>query len=456
MIDPVREQQLQETELVERCAKIWTMARNELYLNMRYLDVSLSSLGLEAQWGRNGIGTDGFILYYGPDYLLRLYGKGRREVNRAFLHVIFHCLFGHLDGRKGREETLWNIACDMAAESMLDGLLIPCVRRPPSMFRREWFQRLAHQGLTVMNAEGIYRKLYEMALPERMLERLAAEFMVDGHERWEEEIPQNQIIRRQNQWKDNRERMQTEMESFGSGEQSESGRDLLEQVRVENRERVDYRAFLRKFAVLREEVSVDPDSFDPIFYAYGMELYGNIPLVEPLETREVFRIEDFVIVIDTSMSCSGELVRRFLEETYSVLASTESFFHRVRIHIIQCDEKVQSDAVITSREEMQKYMEQFTIAGQGGTDFRPAFEHVSRLQKQREFRQLKGLIYFTDGKGIYPLKRPDYDTVFVFVEDNYSDISVPVWAMKVVLTTQEVMELKQGTEEIQVENGGGK
>ena len=80
--------------------------------------------------------------------------------------------------------------------------------------------------------------------------------------------------------------------------------------------------------MLKEEVSIDPDAFDPVFYTFGLEMYGNMPLIEPLETREVHRIEDFVIVIDTSMSCSGELVLRFLEETCSVLSSSESFFIR--------------------------------------------------------------------------------------------------------------------------------
>ena len=62
-------------------------------------------------------------------------------------------------------------------------------------------------------------------------------------------------------------------------------------------------------------MQTDPDSFDQAFYTYGLSLYGNMPLIEPLETREVQRIQQFVIVIDTSMSCSGELVQRFLEET---------------------------------------------------------------------------------------------------------------------------------------------
>ena len=91
---------------------------------------------------------------------------------------------------------------------------------------------------------------------------------------------------------------------------------------MENRERYDYKAFLRKFAVMKEEMQVDPDSFDYIYYTYGMNHYGNMPLIEPLESREVYRIEDFVIAIDTSMSCSGELVCRFLEETYQVLSES--------------------------------------------------------------------------------------------------------------------------------------
>ena len=72
------------------------------------------------------------------------------------------------------------------------------------------------------------------------------------------------------------------------------------------------------------------DSFDPIYYNLGLELYGNMPLIEPLETKEMKKIEDFVIVLDTSMSCNGSLIRRFLEETYSVLSESESFSVRFR------------------------------------------------------------------------------------------------------------------------------
>ena len=68
--------------------------------------------------------------------------------------------------------------------------------------------------------------------------------------------------------------MQTQMETMGSEEESENEQSLLDSIQVENEERYDYRQFLRKFAVLREEMQTDPDSFDQAFYTYGLSLYG--------------------------------------------------------------------------------------------------------------------------------------------------------------------------------------
>ena len=67
MIDPTRHRQLEELNMVELCTRIFRNSRNELYLNMRYLDLSLSSLGVEADPNCHGVGTDGFVIYYHPD-----------------------------------------------------------------------------------------------------------------------------------------------------------------------------------------------------------------------------------------------------------------------------------------------------------------------------------------------------------------------------------------------------
>lgn len=442
MIDPTRHRQLQELDVVGLCTRILQNSRNELYLNMRYLDLSLSSLGFEMDPACRGLGTDGLVIYYHGEYLCDLYRRSRVFVNRAYLHMVLHCLFCHMDTMGRRDGRMWNLACDIAAESVIDGLYLKCVHIQTPPFRMDWYGRL-RQRLQVLNAEGVYKALEEMKLTERQLERLEAEFLVDDHQYWQlpPDAPKTGVVR-QNQWSNNREKLQTEMETMGN-QQDEDTKSLLEQVQVENRSRYDYRRFLQKFSVLREEMLVDEDSFDYVFYTYGLSLYGNMPLVEPLESKEVSRIEDFVLVIDTSMSCSGDLVRRFLEETYSVLCQSDSYFKKTNIHIIQCDDQVQQDRRITCRQEMEAYMQEFSIIGQGGTDFRPAFEYVNQMLGRGEFHRLKGLLYFTDGEGIYPVKRPVYDTAFVFVKEQYTDISVPAWAMKVILEPEQLLEMKQ-------------
>ncbi len=233
--------------------------------------------------------------------------------------------------------------------------------------------------------------------------------------------------------------MEAELELF-SKEAAEDSQGLQEQLRVENRERYDYRAFLKKFCVLKEEMQVDLDSFDYIFYHYGMELYGNMPLIEHQETREIHKIEDFVIAIDTSMSCKASLVQKFLEETYGILSQSESFYRRFCIHLIQCDERVQSDVVIESQQQLAAYMEDFQVKGMGGTDFRPVFQYVEKLLAEKAFHKLRGLIYFTDGYGRYPLKKPPYDTAFVFFREDYQDVDVPPWAIKLILGEEEIRE----------------
>ncbi len=59
MESPTRQRQLEELDQVEFCTRILYQSRNELYVNMHFLDVSLSSLGFEADWNRKGIACDG-------------------------------------------------------------------------------------------------------------------------------------------------------------------------------------------------------------------------------------------------------------------------------------------------------------------------------------------------------------------------------------------------------------
>lgn len=420
-------------------------ARDELYFSMRFLDVALSSFNYEMDAAVSPFGTDGRTIWFHPQELGGLLRENRILVNRGYLHMVFHCVFRHMQkavqGRNPDEGELkkryWHLCCDIAVEHLIDGCDLRPVRFSRSLLRRETYRKL-EAGDNVLNAERILRRLGEWGLSEKELSALEEEFYVDDHRYWENHMPGKEPDPELNRkWREIDEKMETDLETF-SKEASEQNGDLLGELKVENRERHDYKEFLRKFSVFREEMGVDPDTFDYGFYSYGLSLYGNMPLIEPQETREVKKITDFVVVIDTSMSCSGELVRRFLEETYSVLKENDSFFRKVNIHIIQCDEKVHADVKVTSREELKEYMEHFQLYGEGGTDFRPAFEHVEELLRAGEFEDLKGLIYFTDGYGTYPEKMPVYRTAFVFLEEDYRDAEVPPWAIRLILREEDL------------------
>ena len=255
--------------------------------------------------------------------------------------------------------------------------------------------------------------------------------MTDDHRLWPKDAPdqpqQMPTPLPQKTWQKIGERMQTELD-LRDKEAGDGADALKQQVKAANRSRRSYRDFLRRFCVLREEVKLDPDEFDLNFYTYGLSVYGNLPLIEPLESRESKKIEELALVIDTSYSTSGELVRAFLAETYTLLKGQENFFHRMNLHLIQADNAIRQDILIHNEDELIHAMNHFELRGGGGTDFRPAFAYVDQLCAEKKFSNLRGLLYFTDGMGTYPARRPGYDTAFLFlareVAGRYAEILV--------------------------------
>jgi len=310
--------------------------------------------------------------------------------------------------------------------------------------------------LKKLTAEKIYRFLADNPPSKSKLEGMKEVFSGDDHEIWymtKEELKakfgfsddqgknsdkgENGRGGIYEDWKEVSQRMEMELEAFSKHTGNASG-SLTQNLLEVNREKYDYTAFLKKFAVLGEAMKINDDEFDYIFYTYGMELYKNMPLIEPLEYKEVKRIKDFVIAIDTSGSTSGELVQKFIQKTYNILKTTESFFSKVNINIIQCDSEIREVVKITSEKEFDEYLKTMKIHGLGGTDFRPVFQYVNELLHKKELLNLKGLIYFTDGYGVFPKEKPSYETAFVFVDDECNNYNVPPWAIKLILQSDEI------------------
>ena len=424
--------------------KLLDAARTELFLAMRFMGPAFMSLSPQMDLSVRTIGTDAALLRYHPVWLMNTYLEHPYILDRTYLHTILHCLFRHMYGLKTHpDQELWDLASDIAAESVIDSMDLELVRRTPSDFREEWYGILG-DALHVLTAEKIYRYFSENVPPYDLLVRLSREFFADDHVYWPD-INRNEPAgaktpssglpseNREDMWKHAAKRVRSEL-TFSEKKAGKNPGDLERVLGFDLRERLLYGDLLRKFCILQEELRVDPDSFDYGFYHYGMELYGDMPLIEENEFAENRRIRELVIAIDTSASVTEEILRKFLTETASILLAGDSFFRKFELHVLFCDAKVQEEIVVTDAESLLGLKDGIAAKGGGGTDFRPAFRYVDDLRAKGFLRNLSGFIYFTDGFGTYPARAPAYETAFVFFRDDlFDDAEVPGWAVKVYL-----------------------
>ena len=561
-------------------SRILNQSRYELSLSMRHLARALDRLPYEMDFNTQRMGTEGERIHFHPEFIFQLFMESPQKLNRLYMHSLLHCLFRHMFKNEDKKEELWNMACDIHVEYVLDSLDVDLLRRPAGEYRENIFQRL-EEKIKTLSAERIYQYLEEADLDYDAWERLEREFYKDDHVFWKvidrEDAPgeegegdgdgaplpmpedftpnesssqdskpsedtsaqneasadgeskeeknqeagnqepenrgsenqgaenqesenreaENQESKNQEskssdkgegkgnsgednqgegkqedsqsgnssgkkqeerkkaenrkpteqeqreeredkqkrdelskEWEDISKRTEQEIEHSSKEKQEEQG-SLAWFLRLEQKKYTDFRDFLRRLSVDREEMEVDLDSFDYGYYYYGLEQYGNMPLIEENEYREGRKLQELVIAIDTSHSTKGEMVKGFLEETAGILKQKDAFFQKVKVHILECDDELRKDICLENVEDLEQYSKNFAVKGGYGTDFRPVFRYVSDLQKRGELKNLKGLMYFTDGKGRYPKEAPPYVTAFVFPKgEDIDDDNVPFWAMK--------------------------
>lgn len=470
------------------------LSRNTLALNLRFMDKPISMLDLQKVPKLNGVAVDGTCIYYDPIVVLRNFSEEQARIPRQYLHMILHCVYQHFWVSSTVNKILWDLSCDIAVEYTIFDMAIPALEIKSAEMQQKAFQYFKKK-VKYMTADMLYKYLLNAPLSEKQVYTLAEIFSADIHKIWyrskwgKTNVPQNteadgnskysqdcqeddlpdtkehqqpyngqdkedddednehneskselgqvEDTNSQCEWAAVARQMKVDLETFSRNHGKQTGA-LTQNLMAVTRERYNYTEFLKKFAVLGERMKLNDDEFDYIFYTYGMNLYGNIPLIEPLEYKDVKQIKEFVIAIDTSGSTSGALVQTFVKKTYSILKQEESFFRKFNLHIIQCDERIQEDIKITKQSEFDAYIANMKILGQGGTDFRPTFAYVDGLIADGEFSNLKGMIYFTDGEGTFPSRQPNYHTAFVFVDEGYINPSVPPWAIKLVLQPDDI------------------
>ena len=479
--------------LQEIALEILQLTRSTVLVQLRFLELALSRLEFVPD-PEVSFATDGQSIYYNDYHVVQQYRLGLSAITADYLHSVLHCVLHHPFVGTQVDQRCWDLAADIAVEAILDELALPGVSHPRQRDQTELLQRLRKE-LKNLTAEKVYRYLRNQKLAEEALLALRQPFLADEHRDWyrpsyrqeedstedeaeesngedgeqtgtngsrdsetgeqpsdegkeqqgtapEDAEQKTQSAQSRSQieadWKEIARQMQTDLETFSHRWGTKSG-DLTASLYAVNRERFDYTRFLQQFAQLQEVMQVNDEEFDYLFYTYGLQLYGNIPLVEPLEYAEQNRIRQFVIAVDTSASVKERWIQRFVERTRDILLSQQTFDERIELYLIQCDAKLQTVTRIDSAKELSAHSLDFELRGFGGTDFRPVFEYVEQLQKQGMLQQLKGLIYFTDGDGTYPAAPAPYKTAFLFPEDARPQ-RVPPWIIRATLDLDEFDE----------------
>ena len=214
-----------------------------------FFDVALSAFTYvmgETEWRAGGLTAWGSIMI--RDIWEAFTARGRREVNRAYLHMMLHCLFAHLwkkvrirkkaaaktlgisreDGENGKKDLtdiLWDLACDISVESIIDGLALHCVKKAYIQGTGENLYASLRKKRKTLNAEGVFEELVEMGPSLEtgpfLGKGVFTVTITDSGKEAGRILPARD--RRKN-WEDIRDRMETEMETFGQDMAQGTGR----------------------------------------------------------------------------------------------------------------------------------------------------------------------------------------------------------------------------------------
>ena len=270
--------------------EILNLSRNKLLVNLRFMDVALSYHKRIAYDGT--LATDGKTLFFDPGFVLRIYKNSQEEMLRLYLHMILHCVFQHPFIGISVDERLWSLACDMAVECTINDLGLNGVSSARESKQNLYLSELQKE-LNILTAEKIYAVLKKGDYPDWALQQWEAAFQSDDHTPWyiwalevtlqtaspsgnsggsdrhgsgegqntgDDNSGENQESGKDSAglshagaqdkefWEQVSRQIQMDLEVF-SKQQGDKAGNMMQNLRSVNREKYDYTAFLKKFAV---------------------------------------------------------------------------------------------------------------------------------------------------------------------------------------------------------------
>lgn len=392
---------------------------------------------------RTFLETDGERLFYQPEYLLGFYeGRQFSMVEKRLMHLYLHGILGHFSRRELYEDNrLIDSIMDYQAwyiEYRLEGrpeIFLPIGVRD---LIYGWGEKLTEMSLGEIYRQAKLEKPLEQALYKA---QCGSGFGVDDdHGFWNlpQVFIQVQKVRVSKKWTDWSEKMfggeGRNLEAVAGllaeekGDYGTAGGQREEKVEGAGPAKRTYLELLKEFIKNKESGKESMDWFDRNLYCHGMQTYGNVALLEPEEDREQKMLKTLYIALDTSGSCSGQIMERFVRELRGMLLEVSGEITFENMILLQCDAKIHNEKRFQWADQLQ-LEEQYPVFGFGGTSFQPVFTRIEQLRREENLEP-DCLIYFTDGCGEYPEQAPEYPVIFI--EEKACDMA-PGWVRQILI-----------------------
>ena len=356
-----------------------SQAKAKLLVDYPYFGTLASKLELVLNDDIQAFKSDGKKLEYSSDFLQHV---ELSELEFVLANGAMHSVLAHDMRKNNRSGWLWQMATDIAINDMLieNGLDMP----------QDAQYRIRFKG---MYAEEIYVQLKDDILREDEDLEYDADDSDDIEQNSEKEKEKSQ---------ENQTQQEIQEEILQEQLLAEEAISLLasEFKKGEIPHAID-RFFKLDFIASvdwRDELKSAIDRYhkDDFTLLSPNKKFIHQGIYLPSNVSQTFRL---VIAVDSSASIDEVLLNQFLSEVNFLMSLIQNY----QIELLVCDEKIQSHDTFYSGDSLA-----CGIVGGMGTDFRPVFEFIDK-----EFDDVKLLLYFTDLDGKFPHAKPDFEVEWV-------------------------------------------
>jgi predicted metal-dependent peptidase len=390
----------EQLELIE---KRLVKARTQLMLDKPFLGNLVLRLPLKAagSWCKTSA-TDAKSFYYNPEFIERL---DNHQIKFVLIHEALHCALTHFARRGNRKKHTWDLACDFAINPLLikEGfhppLDVPIFRQYEGMIAEEIYPMIDDN----LDQEPMDQHLYDDQNNEDSKDSdggMREDNLTQQDKNQSGESKNNQSTsslaqRPQSLNPDEIEKLATQWQkNLASSAQlaQEAGKldgEFAKLIDFFLQPRVSWQSLLSTFMsrLARDDFSYSRPSRRP----------GNA-ILPTLRSHQI----DIAVAIDTSGSISQQEIDEFVSEINAIKSTIRS-----SITLIACDDKIFPSSP-WRYESWEEINFPASLGGGKGTNFRPVFELLNSLDNPCDV-----LIYFTDAKGLFPEKIPNYPVLWL-------------------------------------------